>query len=406
MSIKNEDPSKDNIGRIHIATVNEVNAESGQGYRLHQLLSNMARSCTIDLLAPGTESLCSPSGRLDHEILDPGSGLNAFVGNPFSIRRIGPFMRLIFQLRRFLKDARVLYTDTPLVLLCAQISAPGRPRVMEINGILCEEWLNKGRITHRQDIRFRIMRQIEAFTYRNARRLIAVSPGIRDYVTKEFRVNPLKVSVIPNGIDKALLETPLEGKSGDSKIENVPPTALFVGSFRSWHGIENVIKSLPYALKSAPDLRLLLVGDGPTRQDCTELVRNLGLEDSVEFTGHQMPGEVAAHLAAADLCVYYPDYDVTNYGFMGDPIKLREYMAAGKPVVTIHLPNFAVEIEKEHCGLLVSPDYRLFGEAMAAMVEAPDRARQLGHNGRNAARKFDWGTISSQILEVINEAAG
>ncbi|MBT5877397.1 MAG: glycosyltransferase family 4 protein [Candidatus Latescibacteria bacterium] len=406
MSIQSDVRLKGKDRLIHIATVNELNSESGQGYRLHQLVSNMARECSIHLLAPGTESTDNPPGGLVHEILDPGTGLNAFVGNPFSIGRMGTFMRLIFRLRAFLKDARVLYTDTPLALLCAQISAPGRPRVMEINGILCEEWLNKGRIKHRQDIRFKIMRQIEAFTYRNARHLIAVSPGIRDYVTKEFRVNPLRVTVIPNGINEGLLETPLEGKSSDPELGNTPPTALFVGSFRSWHGIENVIRSLPYALESVSNLRLLLVGDGPTRQECTELVRSLGLQDSVEFTGHQIPAQVAAHLAAADLCVYYPAYDVTNYGFMGDPIKLREYMAAGKPIVTICLPNFASEIEKENCGVLVAPDYRLFGEAMAAVVEAPARSGRLGLNGRNAARKFVWGTISSQILDVINEAAG
>lgn len=309
-------------------------------------------------------------------------------------------------MKAFVTAARIVYTDQPLVALYAACRARQAVNVIEVNGIYCEEWITKGRVRDRQDVRYRLLREVEGWALRHAHAVITVSPGLRDYVVRELRVDPGRVHVIPNGIDTAALTrtangSPIRDRLG---IDNVP-IAMFVGSFRAWHGVENLIRALPFALALAPALTLVLVGDGPTRPACEAFVDELGLRRSVVFAGHQPPEMVPEWIAAAAMCLYYPSYDVQGYGFMGDPIKLREYMAMGKPIVTIKLPNFAEVVETEHCGLAVEEGHRAFGEAMAALALHPDQAARLGENGRRAVEaRYDWGTIVGQILAILDKA--
>ena len=386
---------------IHVATLNTLNSSSGQGHRLLRLIPGMSEICRIRLLAPEIHESNINIAALGHETLSVDAGLDAFRSNPFSPAFIRPFLALLRQLRRFARDAKVLYTDLPLVMICARLAVPSVPRVVEVNGILSEEWLNKGKISDKSNIRYRVMRAVESFACRGARCLVAVSPGIRDYLVSEFGVRPERIEVIPNGIDERLLEAH-QNVSIDASETPIRSVALFIGSFRSWHGIHNLIRSMPFALELSPDLCLVLVGDGPTRAESEGLVAELGLGDSIVFTGHQTPEQVLKHLASAHVCVYYPDYKVANYGFMGDPIKLREYMAAGKPIVTIQLPNFAADVESHRCGLVVRPDHREFGKAIAELVHDKELAKVLGNNGRNSGMKSGWKSTANRIVTLID----
>ena len=331
--------------------------------------------------------------------LNPGQS-GQFRGDAFGLEGLRRIWRLALTLKSFLTKAPMVYTDIPLIVLCAAIYARRVKRIVEVNGIYSEEWVTKGYLAGKSDVRYHFMRALEGWAMRSAHSIIAVSPGIRDYLIHEFRVKQGRITVIPNGIDLSTVN------AKDSFQLALPPgpLAVFVGSFRPWHGVDNLVRALPYALARVPSLKLILVGDGPARAQCEQLAQSLGVQKAVLFVGYQPQARAAAYISAADVCVYYPDYNIRGYGFMGDPIKLREYMAAGKPIVTIRLSNFSEIVEQEQSGVVVEPGHQRFGEALAELLSHPEGARTFGANGRRAvADRFDWSIIADRILSVLDD---
>ena len=84
-------------------------------------------------------------------------------------------------------------------------------------------------------------------------------------------------------------------------------------------------------------------------------------------------------------------------------MKLREYMAMGKPIVTSRLRNFAETVEKNQCGIVVDDGPEAFGHALADLILDQARAKSLGENGRKAvAHGNDWTTVAGRIIQVLS----
>ncbi|MBM3262411.1 MAG: glycosyltransferase family 4 protein [candidate division Zixibacteria bacterium] len=383
---------------IYIATTTDLAAFSGQALRMKQLIAHMAQQRPVALLASSPINL--PLTKIDQFPCNR-LAIRRFDARSFGLGGILQTLRLAGALRDFLAQARMVYTDMPLVLLYTAVGKRRIAGVIEVNGIYSEEWIEKGYVKNRSDLRYHLMRLLEGRALRSARAVIAVSPGLREYLVHEFRVNPERIHVIPNGIDTALLEA---GSAEAAPALPDGPVALFVGSFRPWHGVQNLLYALPHMLARVPSLKLVLVGDGPLRAECETLADRLGIRHATVFTGQQPPKIVAGYMAVAQVCLYYPNYNVKRYGFMGDPIKLREYMAMGKPIVTVRIPNFAEIVEETGCGLVVEADPERYAAAVSDLIERPEQAVLMGRRGRQAIeREYDWAVISERILTVIDQ---
>ena len=104
----------------------------------------------------------------------------------------------------------------------------------------------------------------------------------------------------------------------------------FVGTLRPWHGVEGLIEAFAVLHGLDPDVRLLIVGDGPLRNTLESMAADRGVSHAVDFRGAVEPSEVPRMLASMDVAVApYPPLD----DFYFSPLKLFEYMAAGCAIV-------------------------------------------------------------------------
>ena len=256
-------------------------------------------------------------------------------------------LRMFKLLRKISKEIvkfDVIITDTVYVPLYKYLSKKKVPVVRLVHGIESEEALSKNLIKKGGWI-YKLLRITEKKAYEKCDKIITVSEGLREYLINEFNTNPSKISVIPNAVDPDLFNPNRSGESIREKYNlNNDPVIIFVGGFRPWHGVENVILAFKFVLKEILNVKLLLVGDGPTKDKIERMVEEFS--QNVIFAGQQPQEKIPGYMSIADICVYFPNYNVRKYGFLGDPIKFYEYMAMEKPVVTTKIKNFAQKNRK------------------------------------------------------------
>ncbi len=144
----------------------------------------------------------------------------------------------------------------------------------------------------------------------------------------------------------------------------------WVGSFRKFHSLDLLVDAFVVVSASIPQAKLLLVGDGPERMRLQKKVIGYGLKDRVIFPGNIPHSEVSAYISSFDVAVLPSQSDE---GFHYSPLKLREFFAAGVPVIASAAGEVKQVIEASDGGWLVPPGSKNSIAEMMVRVEA-DRA--------------------------------
>ena len=236
---------------------------------------------------------------------------------------------------------------------------------------------------------------------RDADGIVCVSEEVAHWVT-EMRGHRSGVWVIPNGVDHELFNA-----SARTRPEPLPqsatPVIAFSGSFRPWHGIGDMIDAFKlFVDQTSSKAHLLLVGDGPMRDEFEEKARKFGLDSRVHITGMVPHEEVPIWLRGADIAVApYPKLE----HFYFSPLKLFEFLALGLPVVATDVGQIRDVITHGERGLLCPPGCtESLADAMAQMINNRDRSRQFGEAGRVwVLENATWQQRVQQILERIED---
>ncbi len=157
------------------------------------------------------------------------------------------------------------------------------------------------------------------------------------------------------------------------------PLLLFVGRLRYYKGLQVLLK----AMKDI-EAHLLIVGDGPMRQEWEALTVELALTKRVTFLGHIPDAELPAYYQACDLFVLPSTHRSETWGAVQ-----IEAMACGKPVVCTELGTGTSYVNLHgETGLVVPPrDSAALAQAINQLLADPDLRRRLGERGRQRAEQ-------------------
>jgi glycosyltransferase involved in cell wall biosynthesis len=222
--------------------------------------------------------------------------------------------------RRFQPD--LIYERYNLYFLAGTLVSrrTGTPLFLEVNAPLADERSRHGGLglpwlAHR----------LEHFVWRAADRVLAVTGVLRDMIAASGAPRQ-RIEVISNGID------PTRFASLPPRPAAPDPVVLgFVGFVRDWHGLDTVIAGM--AADPAARVELTIVGDGPAVPALRAQAEALGIADRVRFAGLVAHEAIPAAVAGFDIAL---QPRVVAYA---SPLKLFEYMAAGKPIVAPDQPN-------------------------------------------------------------------
>jgi glycosyltransferase involved in cell wall biosynthesis len=311
----------------------------------------------------------------------------------------GEFAELAYNLPAYLRLRRacrvfrpdLIYERYNLFHVAGALLARRRrvPFYVEVNAPLAAERARYGTLRLR-----RLAGWAERLVWTAAVRVLAVTGVLRDIVIAAG-VAPERVVVTPNGIDPARF-TDLPAPSGDGLVLG------FVGFVRSWHGLDQVIAALaaePAAHATRPALRLVVVGDGPARAELQAQAHALGLDQVVTFSGLALPEASPGLVGGFDIALQPRSVAYAS------PLKIFEYMAAGRAIVAPDQPNIREILQHERTALLFDPDRPgALWQAICRLADDPALRTRLGQAARDElrARDYTW-THNAAILTELHE---
>lgn len=246
-----------------------------------------------------------------------------------------------------------------------------------------------------------LARHMAKFSFATADRLICVSEAAAQHFITQWAIDPAKIAVLPNGVNLQPFEnSPAPAIARQQLGLAEGPTIMFVGSFQPWHGLETLLTSFAIVAGRFRTAQLILVGDGPVRPAISAKIAVLGLSAQVHLPGSVPNRQIPLWLAAADVVV--APYGRLPYTLWFSPLKLYEYMAAGKAIVASASGQIAEVIRPGHNGLLFEPDNVIqLAQAINDLLNDPAGRQQLGQNSRQQAiQQHSWQQYTHRLEQI------
>jgi glycosyltransferase involved in cell wall biosynthesis len=168
---------------------------------------------------------------------------------------------------------------------------------------------------------------VESPSLRKSDLVACVSQEVADKLER-MGVPKNKILISPMAVDPHLFQKSQDTKSLKESLGLSSKTVIgWTGSFRSFHGLDLLVKAFRQVHQSHTDTSLLLVGDGFERANIEKLVAELDVKDAVVFAGRQAFAKIPSFVSIFDIAIVSAR---SSEGFHYSPLKLREYLAAGK----------------------------------------------------------------------------
>ena len=225
--------------------------------------------------------------------------------------------------------------------------------------------------------------------WRRVDRRIAVSQAAR--LSASSRLGDGYMQIVPNGAE-------VEHFGRAKAATDVPPgrKLLFVGRLEPRKGFPIALRAFAQLAPKYPDLRLVIVGDGPEREAVNEVAPEL--RSRVHMMGKVSYAALPTYHQAADIFIS-PATGSESFG-----IVLVEAMAAGLPVVASDIAGYREVARHGTEGLLVKPsDPTALAEGVSKLLDDPAYAVRLGDAGYRRSRSFAWDRILDE-LETVYES--
>jgi glycosyltransferase involved in cell wall biosynthesis len=237
---------------------------------------------------------------------------------------------------------------------------------------------------------------LERFAARADHLIIAVNEQQRRMAV-EFGVDrPAKLRTVHNGIDLRAFEWgDREATRGKLGFDESALLVGAVGRLAPQKGFTYLIRALPLVLAAAPEVHLVIVGDGPLKAELEREAYRAGVSEHVHLLGFRR--DISNLLGAFDIFAQPSLWE-------GLSISLIEALAAGKPVVATDIEGNREVVDHGETGLLVRPaDPDAFAEGLIALLLDRSLAKRFGDCApRVALKRFSEERMVAEILAAYD----
>ena len=240
---------------------------------------------------------------------------------------------------------------------------------------------------------------LERFCYEKAWLVTGQSAEILENIHRRFP--EVKTYHLSNGVDTERFQ-PDRREAGARRLllDGAPEgacVALYAGLHGMAQGLDQILEAAA-RLANVPEIRFVLVGDGPVKEHLMRTAKERGI-GNVRFLDALGREEMPALMASADLSLVPLKMSLPG----AVPSKIYEAMGAGVPLVLIAEGEAATLVRRSGAGLVVTPgDTEGAVSAIQKLVANPALRLRLGKAGREAAlRDFDRREIASRFVQHL-----
>jgi len=213
-----------------------------------------------------------------------------------------------------------------------------------------------------------------------------------EMLKRTYNIPDGKCEVIPNGVDTNLFRN-----YGDTKEELGLDGFIigYVGVLREWVDLEPVFRALRDLNK---EIKMVVVGKEGQFKENVELAKNCGVFDRVIFTGMVPYSQVPKYISAMDICLIPFKRGAISKSAL--PLKLFEYMACEKPVLSTELPGVKAIAGDKVLYASTKDEYR---EKILGLYRDEELRFKLGKEGRRLVEKnyYNWEKIVEKMERIL-----
>lgn len=319
-------------------------------------------------------------------------------------RRLRAFLSFMYKATRISWQQRdidlVIATSTPLTIGIPALMLKWFkhiPYIFEVRDLWPDVPIQMGAITNKWLIR--ATRRLEKIIYRNARHVIALSPGMQDGVIKYIPEE--LTSMIPNMAKK----DEFWPREKDSELEK--KLGLYSDSFKVIHfgalgqanGAYTIIESAKL-MKDNHNVEFLFVGGGATEADLIEMVNKANLKN-VRFLGKFSMKEVSEIVNLSDVSIVsFEDLPIL---YTNSPNKLFDSLSAGKPIIVNSAGWTKEMVEENNCGYYVNPNYpQELADRILYLKDRPEIVEEMGRRSRSLAETtYDKSILANKFVQTV-----
>lgn len=269
----------------------------------------------------------------------------------------------------------------------------GTPVILDIHDILPEFYASKF-AAGKQSSLFRLLVGVERASSRFATHVIIANDIWRERLVSRT-LSPDKCTVVLNSPDRSIFR-----RTGNGHQQNGKFLMLYPGSL-NWHqGIDIAIRAFAKISKKAPHAQFHIYGDGPSKTELLDLVKELQVESQVKMPSARPLQEIAQIMETASLGVVPKRKD--NFGNEAFSTKILEFMAMGVPVVVADTMIDKFYFDDSVVKFFRGGDVDDLARRMLEMIENPlERERQI-ENANRFVETIDWTAKRHEYLELVD----
>ena len=243
-----------------------------------------------------------------------------------------------------------------------------------------------------------LTRKCEKYVTSNVSKVLCGARPLIDY-TIEMGAKEENVEYFPLGFDPQTFkpmakDQHLAHKLGISDNDKV---ILFVGTIYEFSGLENIIQNFETIKSKVKEIKFLIVGGGLDFEKIKSLVNKKKLQSDVILTNFKPQHEIPKFISLADVCIN--SFEINKITDRIIPIKILEYLACGKPVLSTPLKGTIDLLPKEDFGIIYS-QYDSFVENLSELLTNTEKLEELGNKGLDyVIKNHDWNILADSLLK-------
>jgi glycosyltransferase involved in cell wall biosynthesis len=221
---------------------------------------------------------------------------------------------------------------------------------------------------------------------------IVISPtrSLKEGLAEHGLSVPIKL--IPNILDTDLYSPP------SVRTPALHKTLVYMGRLSYEKSVDDVLRAMAHVVKRIPNTLLLVVGDGPERNNLESLAAELGIAEQCIFTGFLFGNELIETLGQAD--VYLTGSKSENM-----PLALMEAMAVGLPIVAVRSLGLEEMLVHRKNALLTAPGSPLdIADQTIELLENEALRQQYSHASREMALAYSPNAVMNSVIDLYKQA--